>query len=62
MIGGLLDYLKDPEKMAEIEQNNANRKYIIGRLAEQTGMPREEASAALWIFECTATSDGETLN
>lgn len=54
---GILDGLSDPIVHAEIER----RSYIVGRLAEQTGVSREEASDALRHFENVTTSEGQTL-
>lgn len=56
--GGLLDFLNDPEKMAEIEAHNQ----LVGKLARQMGVTRDEARQALWNFDAIMSSEGQTLH
>lgn len=58
MTRGLLDGLNDPELMAQV----AERGRIVGRLAEQMGVTKEEARRALFDFEAVTSSDGQTLH
>jgi hypothetical protein len=58
MTRGLLDGLNDPELMAQV----AERSRIVGRLAEQMGVTKEEARRALFDFEAVTSSDGQTLH
>jgi hypothetical protein len=62
MSGGLLDALLDPVRMAEIEQRNEHRNYIVARLVEQMGISKEEAKQSLWNFDAITSSEGQTLH
>ena len=55
---GILAGLSDPQLMAEISEHHR----IIGRLAEQMGASRQEASDALFRFEAFTSSEGQTLH
>lgn len=59
---GLLDGITDPKVMAEAAREVAKREYILVRLMEQTGLPREEARDALWRFEAVTTSEGQAVH
>lgn len=56
--GCILDFLKDPVKMAEIEEHNR----LVGKLAQQMGVTKDEARQALWNFDAITSSEGQTLH
>ncbi|QOG17918.1 hypothetical protein [Bradyrhizobium sp. SEMIA] len=58
MSNGILDALFDPELMARAER----RAQTVIKIAEQMGVSREEASAALRHFESDMTSEGQELH
>jgi hypothetical protein len=55
---GLLDGITDPEVMARAAERNR----IVGKLAQQMGVSRDEARQALFRFEACSSSDGQTLH
>ena len=58
MIRGLIDGITDPDVQARV----AERARIVGRLAEQMGVSKDEARDALWSFEACTSSEGHTLH
>ena len=61
-MSGLLADLSNPIRMAEIEERRQQRKYIVGRIAQETGLTREEAADSLMHFELVADSFGQALH
>ena len=55
---GLLGGLTDPVVMARVDE----RSRIVGKLAEQMGVSRDEARQALFRFEACTTADGQTVH
>ena len=58
MAGGILDGLRDPAVLAEIDR----RARVNDRIAEQMGVPRSEAREMLSQFEADTLSEGGELH